>query len=69
MLGALMTIRRTFTWAIRLMFGKIERLSQPPQSKVPMRSVDGAVPSHATFVVAPPAPSRRGRALSLPVAG
>jgi radical SAM superfamily enzyme YgiQ (UPF0313 family) len=68
MLGALMTIRRTFSWAIRLMFGKIERLSQPPQSKVPMRSVDGAVPSHATFVVAPSAPSKRGRALSLPVA-
>src|SRR5437667_3915332 len=53
MLGALMTIRRTFGWAIRLMFGKIERLSQAPQSKVPMRSVDGAIASHATFVVAP----------------
>ncbi|HEV8378621.1 MAG TPA: radical SAM protein [Tepidisphaeraceae bacterium] len=69
MMGALMTIRRTFSWAIRLMFGRIERLSQAPQSKVPMRSVDGAVASHATFVTVPATPSRRGRALSLPVAG
>ena len=71
MLGALMTIRRTFTWAIRLMFGKINRLSQPPQSKVPMRSVDGSLAHHATFVVAPLtiSPKAKPRALSLPVAG
>jgi hypothetical protein len=71
MLGALATIRRTFTWAIRLMFGKIQRLSQPPQSKVPMRSVDGSLAHHATFVEVPVSlsPKPRSRSLSLPVAG
>jgi radical SAM superfamily enzyme YgiQ (UPF0313 family) len=70
MLGALMTIRRTFTWAIRLMFGRIQRLSEPPQSKVPMRSVNGSLASHATFTTPLTlTPSRKGRAMSLPVAG
>ena len=27
MLGVIQTIRRTFAWALRLMFGKIDRLS------------------------------------------
>jgi radical SAM superfamily enzyme YgiQ (UPF0313 family) len=70
MLGALMTIRRTFTWAIRLMFGRIERLTQPPQSKVPMRSVDGSTAHHATFTEAPVTVTlhTKRRAVSLPVA-
>jgi len=71
MMGALMTIRRTFSWAIRLMFGKIERLAQSPQSKVPMRSVDGSTAHHATFITVPLTfPSKpRPRALNLPVSG
>jgi hypothetical protein len=71
MMGALATIRRTFTWAIRLMFGRIQRLTQPPQSKVPMRSVDGSLAHHATFVEVPVSlsPKSRSRSLSLPVAG
>jgi hypothetical protein len=47
MAGLLKTIRRTAGWAFRLAFGKIERLSAPPSSPVPIRSVDGAVASHA----------------------
>jgi len=47
MLGVIQTARRTLGWAVRLMFGRIERLTQPPTSAVPMRSVDGAMPSHA----------------------
>jgi len=43
------------------MFGRIERLKQAPQSKVPMRSVDGRW-EHATFVFAPPEPKVTRRA-------
>jgi radical SAM superfamily enzyme YgiQ (UPF0313 family) len=38
MLGVLQTARRTLGWAFRLMFGKIERLSEPPASAVATRS-------------------------------
>jgi radical SAM superfamily enzyme YgiQ (UPF0313 family) len=41
MFGVTQSIRRTFGWAVRLMFGKIERLTVPPQTAVPMRSVRG----------------------------
>jgi radical SAM superfamily enzyme YgiQ (UPF0313 family) len=70
MLGAIMTIRRTFTWALRLMFGRITRLNQSPQSKVPIRATDGSLASHATFVTVPltSAPKLRNRAVSLPLA-
>jgi radical SAM superfamily enzyme YgiQ (UPF0313 family) len=48
MMGLFHTIRRTSGWALRLMFGKIERLTAPPVSKMPMRSVDGRNASHGT---------------------
>jgi radical SAM superfamily enzyme YgiQ (UPF0313 family) len=48
MMGLVMTIARTSTWAVRLMFGKIERLTQPPVSQIPMHGVDGAAASHDT---------------------
>jgi len=41
MMGLLMTIARTSGWAVRLMFGRIERFSRPPASDIPMRAVDG----------------------------
>jgi radical SAM superfamily enzyme YgiQ (UPF0313 family) len=47
MLGLMQSFRRTSGWAVRLMFGKIERLSAPPQTAIPMRSPDGAAASHA----------------------
>jgi hypothetical protein len=50
MMGLVMTIARTLPWAVRLMFGKIERLSDPPVSRIPMRSIDGATASHDTSV-------------------
>jgi radical SAM superfamily enzyme YgiQ (UPF0313 family) len=68
MMGLIQTIRRTVTWALRLMFGRIERLSAPPVSAVPMRSVDGAAASHGTCAEPPP-PKLRGRSVALPVAG
>jgi radical SAM superfamily enzyme YgiQ (UPF0313 family) len=46
MMGLVMTVARTSGWAVRLMFGKIERLTQPPVSQIPMRSIDGAPASH-----------------------
>jgi radical SAM superfamily enzyme YgiQ (UPF0313 family) len=47
-LGVIHTIRRTLGWALRLMFGRIERLSRPPGCPIPMRSAEGAAASHAT---------------------
>jgi len=38
MLGLIQTVRRTLGWTLRLMFGKIERHTQPPASSVPIRS-------------------------------
>ncbi len=51
MMGLVMTIARTSGWAMRLMFGRIERLSRPPVSEIPMRSIDGAPASHDTSVI------------------
>jgi hypothetical protein len=50
MMGLVMTIARTSGWAMRLMFGRIERHSHPPVSEIPMQSVDGAAASHDTSV-------------------
>jgi hypothetical protein len=47
MWGLAETMRRTLGWAFRLRFGKIVRRSAAPMSRVPMRSVDGSVASHA----------------------
>ena len=51
MMGLAMTIARTSGWALRLMWGRIERLREPPASRIPMRAVDGATASHATAPV------------------
>jgi hypothetical protein len=40
MIGLTQSIRRTSGWVIRLAFGKIERLVQPPASAVPTRSCE-----------------------------
>ena len=65
MLGVIQTARRTLGWAVRLMFGRIVRLSDPPMSPIPMRSLDGAAPSHApSDSVARPS---KGRSIRLPV--
>ncbi len=48
MLGVIQTIRRTLGWSLRLMFGRIHRLSQPPSSPIPMSSVEGGKACHAT---------------------
>lgn len=47
MMGLVMTILRTSGWAIRLLFGGIERFTHLPASRIPMRSLDGAPASHA----------------------
>jgi hypothetical protein len=48
MSGLALTIARTSGWAVRLMFGRIERLTHPPASQIPMRSIDGTAASHDT---------------------
>jgi hypothetical protein len=68
MLGLVQTIRRTFTWSLRLMFGKIERLSHPPASAIPIRSLDELTARHTPISVTISAPVRNGRSVPLPVA-
>jgi radical SAM superfamily enzyme YgiQ (UPF0313 family) len=59
MMGLVMTIVRTAGWTLRLMFGRIERLSHPPVSEIPMRAIDGAPASHDTSVTSIQIPIRR----------
>ena len=47
MWGLCQTVRRTFTWSLRLMFCRIKRKSATPASKIPMRSPDRSPASHA----------------------
>jgi hypothetical protein len=47
MWGLTHTIRHTFVWMMRLATGKITRHTQPPMSRIPMRSPDGSPASHA----------------------
>ncbi|HEX4797180.1 MAG TPA: radical SAM protein [Humisphaera sp.] len=65
MLGLIQTIRRTSGWAVRLMSGKIERLSCPPKSRIPIRSLDGGTACHTTDLI--PATPRSHRTVPLAV--
>ncbi|MGH7177564.1 MAG: B12-binding domain-containing radical SAM protein [Tepidisphaeraceae bacterium] len=76
MFGLTQSIRRTFGWALRLMLGRIERLTAPPGSAVPMRSVTaGTEAAHAPVSVTVSPRLRRGsaarprRTVELPVSG
>ncbi len=58
MIGLMQTVRRTATWAVRLMFTRIDRLSQAPQSPIPIHapkekgSCDSAVAAFTPLRVA-----------------
>lgn len=56
MLGLLHTIRRTGGWALGLLYGNIERVTAPPTSPIPMRSVDGSPASHTLCATLPTLP-------------
>ncbi len=47
MYGLVHTYRRTLGWAWRLFRGRIERYSEPPVSRIPMRDPKGGPASHA----------------------
>jgi radical SAM superfamily enzyme YgiQ (UPF0313 family) len=47
MWGLTQTIRRTIGWAFRLTRGQVVRRTEPPFSRIPMRSAQGGVASHA----------------------
>ena len=47
MWGLSQTVSKTFSWILRLRFGKIRRKVAPPMNQVPMRAVDGSCASHA----------------------
>ncbi|MDQ3440095.1 MAG: radical SAM protein, partial [Planctomycetota bacterium] len=59
MMGLIQTIRRTSGWALRLMFQKIERLTQPPGTSIPMRAPKGGEACHAPVLVTVSVPSRQ----------
>ena len=73
MFGLTQSVRRTLGWALRLMFGKIERQTAPPQTAIPMRHA-GADPSaraaHAPvqITVSPSVRAGAGKRVALPVA-
>ncbi len=67
MLGLFQTIRHTAGWALRLMFMKIERLTNSPASAIPMQSVDGGTACHAPMNTTATA-TTTGRRVSLAVA-
>ena len=67
MFGLIQTIRSTSGWALRLMFGKIERLTEPPASAIPLHGVAGATATHETFK--PTVTIHTRRSVPLPVAG
>ncbi len=68
MYGVVQTIRRTFGWAVRLVFGGIRRRRNAPASPLPMRGVGGQPASHA-LRPAPAGGQRRRDRLALPIAG
>ncbi|MCK5114468.1 MAG: radical SAM protein [Phycisphaerae bacterium] len=47
MWGLMYTVRRTFMWELHLMKGDIERHTEVPASKIPMKSPDGGPAAHA----------------------
>jgi radical SAM superfamily enzyme YgiQ (UPF0313 family) len=69
MIGLFHSIRRTAGWSLRLMFGKIERLSTHKTTTIPVRSALGGTPCHAEgiSITLPPKPSNF-RTMSLHVA-
>ena len=66
MIGLVQTVRRTFTWALRLMFGKIERLTAPPACGIKLRSAGATPLSDAIVQVA--VRTRSERAMQAPIA-
>jgi len=51
MLGLFQSVRRTSGWALRLMFGRIERVGEVPASKVPTRESCGTAPASSGGLV------------------
>jgi hypothetical protein len=68
MLGLVHTIRRTFTWSLRLMFGKIDRLTHPPTSDIPIRSLDEITARHTPISVTVSVAKRKDKNIPVPVA-
>lgn len=51
MIGLTQNIRRTTGWAIRMMFGKIHRLTESPRSPIPVRSISGEPAAHGAVTL------------------
>ena len=67
MLGLIQSIRRTFGWALRLKFCKIERRATPPVSPIPLRTLGTECASGAVIEVTV-AERPRVKSVPLPVA-
>jgi radical SAM superfamily enzyme YgiQ (UPF0313 family) len=66
MIGLTQNIRRTTGWAIRMMFGRIQRMTEPPRGTISIRSVSGESAAHAPVSVTIAA--RPATRMPLPVA-
>ena len=68
MIGLTQNIRRTASWAIRMMFGRIRRLTEPPRGVIPIRGVSSEPAAHAPACGTAEPRSTKTR-MALPVAG
>lgn len=67
MIGLTQNIRRTGGWAIRMMFGRIQRRMQPPRGTIAIRSLSNEPPAHGPVTVTINLASKNK--VPLPVAG
>jgi hypothetical protein len=67
MIGLTQNIRRTTGWAIRMLFGRIQRFTEPPRGSIPIQGIANEPAAHAPVSVT--VVSRAKARVSLPVAG
>ena len=69
MIGLTQNIRRTTGWALRMMFGRIQRRMQPPRGLIAIRSLSGDPAAHGPVTVTVTARVGSKNRVPLPVAG
>jgi len=67
MIGLTQNIRRTIGWALRMRFGRITRVTEPPRGPLPVRTVAGEPAPHGHVFVTVQSQSKAR--IPLPVAG
>jgi hypothetical protein len=67
MIGLTQNIRRTAGWAVRMLFGRIRRLAEPPRGSIPVRGI-ASEPS-VQVTISGTGVGRSNKHVPLPVAG